>query len=388
MKYCYYFRIYPNKSQQIILKKTFGCVRFVYNYFLNKRNEYYKENKTILTFSEMSRELTKLKKELVWLQEPDKFSLQNTLRDLDKAFTYFFKSQKGEVEYGFPKFKKKTGYQSYHTNSRHLKIKNNKVFLPKVGYVKIKQTKELNGNIINAYVSYKATGKYFISLTCEIPDLPKLEKTNLDVGIDFGVKTLLTFSNGNKIENPLFWKKDFKKLKRLQKNYQRKEKDSKRRQKAIQKYAKEWEKIVNKRKDFYQKLTTTLVRDFDDIYIETLAIQELRQKNRKESPSLEDSPWGLIIKMLSYKSEWYGKSLIKVDRFFPSTQLCSNCGYRCKTASNLKVREWYCPNCLTLLNRDTNAAINILKEGRRIKENREGPPQIYAHGDKNFLSNK
>ena len=354
------FRVYPTSEQELLLNKTFGCVRYIYNHFLALRKASYNYDKITLNFYDNSADLTELKKHFPWLKEVDSVALQQSLRDLDRAYKNFFKRK-----IGFPKFKsKKIHRYSYRTHSVKLSDDCRYVKLPKLGLVKLAGYSSIEGRILNATLSKTSSGKYFISFSVTDISDKYLERTNKNVGIDLGIKDLIITSDGKKYENHKYLSKSLARLRRFSKLHSRKARGSKNKEKARIRLARYYEKVTNQRKDILNKISTELVKAYDIICVENLNISNM-VKNHNLARNINDASWGEFVRQLEYKCEWYGKKLVKVNTFFPSSQLCSSCGSKFSKVKDLSVRNWVCPNCKTLHDRDINASINILKEGLR-----------------------
>ena len=365
MEKAYKFRIYPTTAQAALIAQTFGCKRWVYNHFLAERIAIYESEKRKAGRFEQDKRLTQLKKETEWLRAPDKCALQNALADLDAAYQNFFRRVKSGEKPGFPKFKsKRDKHQSYRTSGT-IKMHAKHIQLPKLGLVQCRISKQVEGRIISATVSQNPSGKYFVSVLCTDVEIQQMDRTGAMVGVDLGLKELAITSDNQHFANPKHFNKSQKKLAKLQRELSRKSKGSNNREKARIKVARLHERIANQRLDSAHKMTTSLVRDYDLIAIETLVPKNM-VKNRRLAKAISDAAWGEIVRQLEYKCNWYGKELVKVDRFYPSSQTCNSCGYKNSNTKNLAVREWDCPKCGVHHDRDVNAAKNILDEGLRI----------------------
>lgn len=357
----YKFRIYPNVEQQVLFAKTFGCVRFIYNRMLFDKIEYYKETGKMLITTP-----ARYKEEYEWLKEVDSLALANAQLNLQTAYNNFFRSPK----IGFPKFKsKKLNHKSYTTNfvNGNIVVQNNMVKLPKVGYVKMKQHRKIPENYIlkSVTVIQEPSGKYYASILFEYEN--QVQETTLQsfLGLDFSMHELYKDSNGNEPAYPRYYRQAEKKLKREQRKLSLMQKGSKNRNKQRVKVARLHEKVANQRKDFLHKQSRQIANVYDCVCIEDLDMKTMSQVLHF-GKSVSDNGWGMFVTFLKYKLEEQGKKLVKVDRFFASSQTCLACGYVNKETKNLNIRAWDCPECGTHHDRDVNAAINIRNEGMRI----------------------
>jgi len=358
IKYTYKFRLNPNDEQKTLLNKHFGSVRWTFNYFLNQRKNEYLNNKKSLNYYDQAAELTQLKKELLWLKEINSQTLQYSLKCLDMAYQGFFNKRTQ-----FPRFKSRKNKNSF-TIPQNVRYDGTKLIVPKfLNGIEMIMERKIKGTIKHCNISKTPTGKYFVSILTEMEYEPKI-KTGLSVGIDLGIKDFLVLSNGTKIKNHRFLKHYERTLKLNQKYLSRKTKGSVRYEKQRLKVARIHEKITNSRMDLIHKTTNDLINQFDIIYLEDLNVKGM-MKNHKLSKAISDVSWGKFIDTLEYKSMWNDKQVIHIDRFFPSSKTCSKCGW-INNSLYLKDREWTCHKCGNVVDRDLNASINILNEGKRI----------------------
>ena len=361
----YKYRLYPNKQQIEQIQKTFGCCRFVYNQTLAYRKELYETKKESISRIDCNNWKNKfLKVQYEWLKEIDKFALDNAVINMDSAYQKFFKEHSG-----YPKFKsKRNNKKSYKTNYTNKNIEvsfeKNKIKLPKLKWVKTKVHREFTGKIKSATISQVPSGKYFVSILVETEHIPMKENDN-SVGIDLGIKDLLITSDGEKFDNIRTTKKYEDKLAKEQRKLSHKVKGSKNWNKQRIKVARIHEKIHNTRIDNLHKISHQLISENQVIVSEDLAVSNM-MKNHNLAKAISDCGWYELTRQLTYKAEWSGRTYIKIGRYVPSSQTCNVCGFVNKDTKSLSVREWICPVCGTVHDRDINAAINILNEGMKM----------------------
>lgn len=367
MKKAHKIRIYPNKSQEIQIQKTFGCVRFYWNFLLSQRMTNYKNKKADENYQEDKTTYAGLKKqeEYAWLKEVEAQPLSQANMDLNKAYKNTFNSG-----FGFPKFKsKKYSKKSYRT-ACSMKVDGKHFSISRLGWVKMAETLRFNGKLMNVTISQAKSGKYFATFLVDTENFQKEPVAN-EIGIDLGLTHFCITSDGEKVDNPKFYHSlekrlviEQRKLSRRQevaKKHHRKLDECKNYQKQKLKVARLHEKIANQRNDFLHKLSSRLTDENQVICIEDLNVKGM-VKNHKLAKSISDVSWSEFVRQLTYKSEWKGRTLVKIDRFFPSSQICSACGHN-DGKKELDVREWTCSSCGTHHDRDINASINIKTVG-------------------------
>ena len=367
----YKLRIYPTDSQRELIEKTFGCTRYIYNNFLAERKNKYEESKTKVHVYEQLKKLTDLKREKEWLREIDSCALQASVYNLDDAFQGFFHDK------GYPKFRAKGVHESFRTNNTLSTYKNKKyetiridfnkriITLPKLKKVKFRgyrTTKEMVGKIKSATIS-KDANKYFVSILVEVPFIKYSINPTSIVGLDLGIKDFIVTSNGEKLKNEV--KVNEKRLKGLQKGLARCKPGSKNRYKVKLKIQRLYLKIRNARKHMIYKLANNILKENDIVAVESLDVKSMYQVH-KIAKHLKNIPISEFIRVLKYKSNWLGKKVIEINKYYPSSQCCNRCDYKNEEVKDLSVRKWICPRCGFEHDRDINASVNVMFEGLKI----------------------
>lgn len=362
----YKFRMYPNAEQRQVLARYFGSVRFVYNHYLAERKRQYEEAGRSDSYAKQAKDLVILKhtEGFDWLKEINSQTLQQTLMHLDTAYKNFFNHTAD-----FPKFKSRKRGGSF-TVPQFCYIENGYVHIPKFKEgLKVKEYRKVKGAVRSMTVSITPTGKYYVSILTEEQYEP-MQRTNASVGLDMGLKSLVTTSEGEAYDNNRYTKKYEQKLAAAQKHLARKQKDSNGWEEQRMKVAKIHETLANGRKDWQHKVSADIVKRYDTICIEDLGVKQMEEKKKggkknRLSKSISDAGWSSLVAMIVYKAEMNDKTVVKVDRYYPSSKTCSVCGWK-NASLSLADRSWTCPQCGTKHDRDVNAAVNILSEGLRV----------------------
>lgn len=374
------YRLYPTKAQADKINQNIGCARLVYNLMLDAKTKHYKQYKQYKETLYVTP--AKFKNDYPFLKDADSLALANAQLNLEQAYRNFFKNPE---HFGFPQFKsKKHSRLSYKTNNQNgsIRFDGNRLKLPKIGYVKIIEHRQHEGEIKSVVVSHERSGEYYASVLCEVKEPEKLPETDKHVGIDLGLHDFIVCSDGKRVEAPKHFRKAEEKLAKRQRSFAKTVKDSKNHEKMRIKVARCHQKIKNQRKDFLQKLSTRLIRENQVICLEDLSVKGM-EANHCIAKSVADASFSRFVNMLEYKAEWYGRTIVKIGRFYPSTQICSGCGFQNKSIrgiKSLKVREWVCPCCGEVHDRDLNASRNIDRKGLRILNRRDdGDSSLTVH---------
>ena len=379
-KRAYKYRIYPDKEQRDFFERTFGCVRLFYNTSLDEMNKLYKEKKEYKDITPAS-----YKERFPFFKEVDSLALANAQLNRNKAFKAFFRKQNK-----FPKFKAKRNKQSYSTNNQngtvYLSEDGKYISLPKIKNIKIKMHRKFDGVIKTVTVSKECDDTYYVSILVE-ENIEAKPKSNNSVGIDLGIKSYIVDSNSERIDNPKHLSRSLLKLAIEQRKLSHMKKGGKNRNKQRIKVARLHRRIRNQRNDFLQKLSSKYINENQVIVLEDLNIKQMEQDS-KLSRLIVDASWSTLVSMLEYKGNWYGRDIIKVPTYYPSSQLCSCCGYQNKEIKDLSIREWVCPKCGATHSRDHNASINILNKGLDILKARTLPDSSLILDSEESLSEK
>lgn len=378
------YRLYPTKAQADKINQNIGCARLVYNLMLNAKIEHYQQTKKTLHVTPAC-----FKADKAFLKDVDSLALANAQLNLEQAYRNFFKNPE---HFGFPRFKsKKHSRLSYKTNNQKNSIRfdGNRLKLPKVGYVKIVEHRQHEGEIKSVVVSHERSGEYYASVLCVVKQPDKLPETDKHVGVDLGLHDFIVCSDGKHVEAPKYFRNAEERLAKRQRTFDKTVKDSKNHEKLRLKVARCHQKIKNQRKDFLQKLSTKLIRENQVISVEDLSVKGM-EANHCIAKSVADASFSMFVNMLEYKAEWYGRELVLIDRFYPSTQLCSCCGFQNKKLrgiKSLKVREWTCSCCGEVHDRDLNASRNIDREGlKKLNRRDDGDSSLTAHQTAGLVS--
>ena len=376
----YRYRIYPDKEQRDFFERTFGCVRLFYNTSLDEMNKLYKEKKEYKDITPAS-----YKERFPFFKEVDSLALSNAQLNRNKALKSFFRKQNK-----FPKFKAKRNKQSYSTNNQngtvYLSEDCKYISLPKIKNIKIKMHRKFDGVIKTVTVSKECDETYYVSILVE-ENIEAKPKSNNSVGIDLGIKSYIVDSNAERIDNPKHLSRSLLKLAIEQRKLSHMKKGGKNRNKQRIKVARLHRRIRNQRNDFLQKLSSKYINENQVIVLEDLNIKQMEQDSRL-SRLIVDASWSKFVSMLEYKGNWYGRDIIKVPTYYPSSQLCSSCGYQNKEIKDLSIREWVCPKCGATHSRDHNASINILNKGLDILKARTLPVSSLILDSEESLSEK